>query len=705
MRLGDAIRTALGVRVDTADRAASAPTESRITWESVEAALPQGRYQVRGTVLSVAGHRTYRVGERVPVVWEAGAPTVILGHLWQKAAFAPTLRITGAGLVEELTIADLDGAGLDVWYRAATVLRSLSIRRHLGGATPQAVTWGLDGASFAVQATGGVYAVFALDREDPNILQDTPPGAVTFLARSTPLASTAPLVTVTYLRRVTKRVRVWMARFFYTLRYVAQQGYSGTWGWTAYWSDVLQGWESSQEATGSASVQVSTPFPLAAMLAGTLLDYYGRSGKATAAVLDWYLDTSRHLQFLVRADWDDYAIGTAQSGTGTVTWPWYVWISAGKYVWGARAEALAVGGIHVGTIGAKRQSDLQTVSERHLFLWDGTAGAAAWGTAPSTVQLGTEQRTHEARIFEHQVVTDVGYACDTLPSPKVCTPKDPSELEQYYIGANWGPRTDIYTLAVDAADTRTVPVSSTGTSQLFDAGQLAVIEGPFLTEISVTTPFETTFTGSLNSWYRVTGVVESGTYQRCWHYRVSGAQCLRARAADGTDALRLFVVLERYPFVAGTAYINDLPETWVGLVNPDGTVLHVLRDWQAGLHAASTQLLTGNGHRIVWALGEGALQPTVATLVTDLDTEVETRVTAPQLAAWLTAQASLYPPDFLWDRADPMRFCLPGSLPALERDAPMAELAGLLPAQAPPGDVRVINDTATLTPLRRYQAT
>lgn len=714
MRLAGAFRAALGRgRAASADAGAPAAAPQRVTWEVVQAVLAQGRYQVRDRILAVAGLRTYRVGDRVPVGWVDGAPRFILGHWWRKAAFAPSYRFLAAGLVEELLVANLDDTTADVWYRNHETLVKVGIRRDLGGHAPQAVKWGLDGRSFAVQCADGYYAVCALDREDLNILEDDPPGAATVVALTKPLDSSVPLVTVTYTRRVTKAVKEWVAKFFLTMTYLAVQSswYSGGfWYWQQYWGELQQGWETALSASGSAEASASRAFPLREMLAGTLVDFQGQAGKASAEVLDWYLDADRHLRFLLSAEWDYFAVGTAQTGTGTVTWPIDIWVEGNQYVWGPRAEQISVGG-GLGVIGAKRQSDQQTISERHLVLFDGTAGSVAWSTAPGTVTVGSEQRASGTKIVEHHKITDPGYECGSLPNPKSCTPKAPSESERYYAGASWNAQTTLYEQDGGVRDHRVAQLSSTGTFQLFDPARLAPVVGPFMTETALRSPWTQTFLGSQQAVYRVTGEVESGSYQRTWHYRVQSAQLFAARVVLGTgdeavhvDAPRLFVILERYPYLPGTAYIGDLPETWVGIVDASGAVLHTLRDWQAGLNAGATRLLTGNGHRVVWVLGQGALQPSTTYRVTDLDTGAEQVFTAPQLTAWLSAQAQLYPPDFLWDRAE--AFDQPAALPDLTVDAALSDVGGLVPIAARiAGSIRIVNDEATLEPLDRYQAT
>jgi hypothetical protein len=175
-----------------------AAPEGAVTWETVQEREENGRYRVRGRALATVGAIPYRPGDRVPVLWQDGAPRVILGHSWRRAQFGPSLRLDAQGIVEELAISNLDARGANVWYRNHEKTVKLDVLRFLGGHAPQVVKWGYDGNSFAVQCAEGWYAVFALDREDPNVVSTDAPGEPVFVAISKPLDSPANLATVTY---------------------------------------------------------------------------------------------------------------------------------------------------------------------------------------------------------------------------------------------------------------------------------------------------------------------------------------------------------------------------------------------------------------------------------------------------------------------------------------------------------------------------
>ena len=127
----------------------------------------------------------------------------------------------------------------------------------------------------------------------------------------------------------------------------------------------------------------------------------------------------------------------------------------------------------------------------------------------------------------------------------------------------------------------------------------------------------------------------------------------------------------------------------------------VLRDWQYGISGAS--LLSGNGHRIIWILQEGAIQPTASYRVTTALGE-ERSFTPAEREAFLASHARLYTPDFLWDRAEPQMFLEPAGLPTLTQDDVLTDFAALLAVEgAPEGSVRVVNDEEILSPLERYR--
>jgi hypothetical protein len=416
-------------------------------------------------------------------------------------------------------------------------------------------------------------------------------------------------------------------------------------------------------------------------------------------VTDWFVDTDLHLKFLVQVDWDSFRVGTNQTGTGALHIP----LGAGRGGMEGYDYPIQVGGTALGSLGAQRQSDHQSVPETHVFLWDGSAGAVAWSTASVAPLLGAEARAFTYGIAEHNRATDPGYDNAGLPTPHGPGSKEPSQTEMYYGGANWSnlPLTNYPMNDPGCGDERSTILSNTGTYQLFDPAKLSCITGPFVSVGSGMSPRVVTMIGGATACYVVNFSTRTGSTQRLWHYRIQSGKVFARRATGGIDEALLFVVVERYPYVPGTGYINDLPQLWVGIVDLQGRTVQVLRDWQYGLSGAS--LVSGNGHRIIWILQAGAIQPKPSYRVTTALGQERSFTTA-ELEEFLTSQPRLYTPDFLWDRAEPQMFLEPAGLPTLTEDDVLTDVAGLLAVEgAPEGSVRVVNDEEILSPLERYR--
>ena len=719
-RLVEAIRQAAGRGSDS-----PASSETRITWETVDAVTPLGLCTVHGRTVPVTGLATFPVGARVPVAWKNGQPVAVIGHRSRRAQFHPSRRVDTRGIVEELLVGNLDNTSIGIWYRTATKLEAITDQDGKGltafplGATPQVVKWGLDGRSFGVQCSGGVYAVYSLSREDANVIDTAAPGSATLLWSGKPLESTIPLTSITYRKTYTKQILQWIGILETTVRWLtAYVAKYLSWGRTEYWwiyyfagtENLRTGWEGENSATGTATASATQSFPLRDVLAGTLRDFAGHEA-LSAAVRDWWVTADRRLHFLLTAAWDYWIVGTTAIGTGAVTWP----VGFGQNGMEPMTENLSTHGGGQGVIGAQKPPSLggATVNEQHVFVFDAMLGTVAWATAAPGATIGSDVRAFAGQILEHGLGHDPGFDERTLPSPHHEPPSIglPHESEGYYRGAQaanlqvWNPV--ISKDAGEVADGRTLATSSTGTYQLFDPARLPAIQGPYVSESADTLEGNASIIGSQNI-YRVTWRIKTGTLQRLWHYRVASVQMFtrRATAQDvpATDEPLLFLVLERYPYVQGTLYINDLPMTWIGVVTASGAIVRVLRDWSWGLNASATGLITANGHRLVWRLGEGAVSPTMTYRLTDLLSGSEQVFTPDQVAQWLGGQARLFTPDFCWDRMEPAAFDLPASLPAIVADDVLADYAALLPADgAPDGSARIVNDEGILSPLDRYQ--
>jgi hypothetical protein len=327
-----------------------------------------------------------------------------------------------------------------------------------------------------------------------------------------------------------------------------------------------------------------------------------------------------------------------------------------------------------------------------MFLFDGTAQAVAWATAKDAAFGRTTEQTQTA-LWEHTIITDPGTADGAFP---------PSNVDGYYSGASWT-NTPRGTMLKDSAvigDAAPLPHSSLGTFQLLSPARCPFIQGPF-SEDHQDSVFSS-FASILGSWghtFRATFGIQSRSRRQLWHYRVASAQAFQANLEA-----RLFLVVERYPFLAGTGYVNDVPEVGVFVIRPDGSVVRTLRPFQAGLAAAS--LHTGNAHRLFWTVSTPGPGPTLSYRYTDLDTGAESTLTPAQVTALLAGKARGFSPDFVWDRIDPQAFALVPGLPALVTDDVLADYARLLPADLPTeGDVRMVNDEELLEPLDRYRET
>jgi len=671
-----------------------------ITWETLQSVQEDGYALVRGRPVAATGTRTFEENERVPVAWKNGKPQAILGHRWRRAQFGQTFRTTVSGIVEELFVGNMDDTNTDVWYRNHEQVVKLDILGSLAGQIPQTVKWGLDGNSFAVACSNGYYAVFTLDRPDPNVVDEASPGTATFLSINKPLDANSTLVSVTYQKRRTKTYKHWFGDMTNTITYT--QGSIQGFLWPLYWYwaavyNIVQAWNGEEGSSATASAGTTKTFGLKDLLAGTITDFQGESGKVSAQVLDWVLDTDLHVKFLLSVSWNNFKIGTNQSAMATLHYQH----GSGQNGMQGEDEIITVGGGAMGTIGAQKSPTLGggTVPETHMFLYDGTAQAVTWATAAGSVTEASESLEFGGRLFEHIKTTDTGRpAGGNPPQPG----SEPTTSEMYYGGANWSniPLVHYNKNVGTAGDERGKVNSSTGTYQLFDPALLSIITGPFIQLSSALFERTSAVIGGWNAHWFLTYATETGSEQRLWHYRIATAQLFQTN-----QDVRLFLVVERYPFIAGTGYINDIPQVGIFLVTKTGSLVRTLRSFQNGLGGGS--LLTGNAHRILWILLDGSyLAPTASYKHTNLDDGVEVSFTPTQRDKFLSGKARLYSPDFLWERVDPQPFYLMADLPEMKEDESLDEYSKLMPVtDAPDGSVRIVNDETILDPLDRYSPT
>lgn len=738
--------------------------DDRITMEKVESVRSDGKAQVRGVIVPITGVATVTVGEEVAVAWKKGTPVAIIKHRIKRAQFHSIHR-KGGGIIEQLFIGNLDKLGNDVWYRNGTKVvkvmtytvgvsphqsvgggKVVSVRNNpnLQGAVPQAVQWGLDGKSFAVQCTNGVYALFWFVRPDPNKYVEGFPGVASFFWMDRPLEDTTALTTVGFMNRVRKTFKYWIGKCFIASVYQAVQSawFDGSmWYWRENWGGLEQGWETTMSGEGAAAVSSSTAFPLKSILNGTVRDWYNNAN-CRGTVLEWFLDGDGHLKILISVDWDYFWVGTSATGAGSLTYP----VGYGPYGMDSYTEPITVGGTALGCIGAKRQSDHQTVPESHLFLWDATDKVVAWSTASQNPTLGNEQIRFTYGILEHNKRTDPGYSSSGLPDPHMPGwDKEPSSTESYYRGANWSnlPVTLYRQTEANAGEERTTYISNTGTYQLFDPSTLQCLQGPYVSVAAEGYSWAVSLLGGYTAYYYVAFDVKTGATQKLWHYRVQYGKVFtrrkfvagggwietvygetgfetRERSVDSdTDEALLFVVVERYPYIPGTGYINDLPSIWIGILDLTGAVVHVLRDWQYGL--AGAELLTANGHEVVWSLLTGALDPKPTYYVTNLDSlrevafsneaahqivsgEVLDALNKNDITFLKQTNAKLFTPNFLWSDKVPERFYGPNALPETTEDSALTPFAHLIGQGGGSGSTRVLNDETLLMPLGKWQS-
>lgn len=647
------------------------PPGDRITWEIVQALTPDGRAVINGISLSPSGTFVPAVGQRVPVLWKDGAPLLILGDRVRRAQFPPVRRVTAQGIIEELSVGRYDGKDADVWYRNYERFERLDIRRSLAGHEPQQVKWRLDGKGFGVACAQGWWAVFQMERDPTDVEARWEPKR-TWLGQ--PLGETTTVLSVMatashqyldyYGYCEENQVHTWHPEWDTPGYALATSG---------EYLDELQG-------GGMASGARERTFSLADLFSGAVLDDLGHAG-LTAALGDWFVDSSGHLQLVVLAQWEDFSI-ESPNGSGERTR--YVPDGEVNGQIDNNTEYMSSTGARY-VIGATKQSDESTLGEQHLLIYDATAGGATFSTFLPGSNIGSVTR-------EVSWQTNIGY-----------------ELITYEGGPQAGERTWGYGYGGDSASplsedkpTRSVDLAPNGsfptgnaTGQLFRA-DLALVPGPY-------TGSSQTGSGSggvghvFAGWWNFywTAATFTGTEARLWFYRVQAAQFFQAN-----DEARLFVVMERYPFVAGTGYINDIPQIGVFVVDLAGTILRTLRSFQYGLQGAA--LLDGNAHRIVWTLSAPWLNPRATAYVTALDAAIERAFTPAQLQAWSNTQGKLLSPDFLWAEAPP-DFFRPGDLPTLAEDGPLKDFAALFPAeQRVSGSVRAANNQELLSPLDRY---
>jgi len=389
----------------------------RITMESVEAVSGQHHAQVHGVLVPITGLATVEVGEQVAVAWKNGVPIAVIKHAIRRAQFHGHFH-KGGGIVEQLLVGNFDKTATDVWYRNGTKLVkvmvstsdehtgkpvTVSVKNHwaLQGATPISVKWGLDGASFGVECTTGLFVTFDWFRDYPNTYDEAFPTEARFYWAGRPLEANTTLCTVSWTDKAVARNK------WYLVEVEEKTGpwvvYSAPWydGGCTYWmmggTGATYHFGSSGEASASASAGVSETFTLQDALHGKT--GYNGNGTFSGSVLEWFLDSDKVLKFTVSAGWDYYMGGDIKTSTGTGTMPF----GAGRNGMDSWTFTVTCSSGRR-TIGAKKRSDQSTVSETHLWLLDQN-GAILWSTCAPGPQIGYERNGISMYRWAHGVAT------------------------------------------------------------------------------------------------------------------------------------------------------------------------------------------------------------------------------------------------------------------------------------------------------------
>lgn len=667
MKLLEAIKLVLG-------QDGAGPGE-RVTWEPVTAIVDRNGAMIRGIRVPCSGDFVPIAGQLVPVLWQSGVPKLVLGHRVRRAKFASIYTPRGAGIIEQLVIGNFDGAGDDVWYRNFQRFEKLNIAGQLGGNQAQEVKWGYNGKGFAVACSSGWWYVFTIER-DPSTVENGWQPVLAWSGR--PLVESSQILSI---------LATSSHRYIDTYG-LANESILNRWeddrpGYAPQWFEISYAHSFGNELTGggAASGSASRAFTLLQLLAGQT---DGGSGEEGAQVLDWYLDGDRKLKFLIIVSWDHFTISSPDgSGSRSILH----WVSGNNetdgYQYTTEEEIESAGASC--TVGAIKQ-DLSTVPEQHFFIYNATDNVVELSTFPSDPEIGSEEtETSWGGRIDHIHTENQ----DAPPGSPVR-----SVTEYYYSGASeGGTQYDAYKdVALPPGGTFLI---GNPTAQLF-RDDLAFIPGPFKSTVIV--PGDTTQASLMSRGiFHWAVTANAGADVRLWHYTVQAVTAFQAN-----DEPRLFVVMERYPFVSGTAYINDIPEIGIFVVNPKtGALVRTIRAFQYCLAGAG--LLAGNAHRIIWTLSAPWYSPTTTLHVTNLLTGEERSFTAAQAEALLGMRSFILSPDFAWNYDDPKQFYLPDQLPALATDDVLADVAGLLEQDlAVPGSIRAANDQDVLEPIGRY---
>lgn len=665
------------------------PAGDQITDEVVQDII-DGRALIRGQSIPISGSSMPLIGQIVPVLWQRGRPALVLAHRTRRAQFGHLHVPQLQGIIEELVVGNFDQKGDDVWYRNYGRFEKLGIAGKLRG-QPLEARWGYDGTSFVIRCGDGWYSIFTIDR-DPTTVADT--WEAILLWEGQPLESNATITAATFQKRRSHAYHFFIPHWNWSASWVnhgTEEDPVWQLDYTAYSHEV------AAPITGGGSVAIASTqtFGLRDALRRLILDADSQPN-ISAEIADWYLDSDRHLKFMVKVTWDKFKVAASGSASGNSPYP----IGGAPNGLGSVDHEISISGSAVGYIGGgTKQSDLSHVEEVHVFTFDANLNTFIWGTAPTTVTFGTDQRDAFIRAYEH--IT--GSNPVDGPPPGDVTPED---HESYYPGAENNPNaTDDTRDEGIVADERTREFSSTDTFQLFSPANLPVLTGPYYTELGGTNSATANLLDGAPTlfphyFWHFNYLTRTGGIQINYYHRVQ-----EARVFQSNSIPYLFLVLERYPYISGTGYLNDIPAIGVFVLNArTGALVKTLRTWQFGLAGAS--FVGANAHRIVWTLRAPWINPQATYFVTELQGSKETAFTAAQVIALAQTRTFYLQPDFIWDYNDPKQFYSTDLLPEVQGDAVLQDLAALLDLDvSAPGTMRAANNEEILTPLDRYSAT
>jgi hypothetical protein len=573
------------------------------------------------------------------------------------------VREVAVGIVEELLIGDLDGSGMDIWYRNFSTLKKLDLASAFGGDSPAMVKWGANGRGFVVGCSENTFFVFELtDRTDGNKYDENAPGTVALRYSYDATAEEGTLLSVGYTDEIA----------------------------LANWDMILEAdvdhYDYTDEKTAADASQSDTiNFGVGEVMNATVEDGTGAAGKLTGNVIDWHLNADWELVLVIRVSFTNFWVFTPSKDETTIGRRYadslpgqterldlVVWAGGDTTARPYRLGEFAVEGGGI------------IVPESHCILWNATTQAVVWSTVDPTVEL-----THTLNDYSPHPI-EIWYRDKTDPAEWM-----DSVLEDLLSYGNKSEEVGDQRSLGDIGEYQMHRYrSSNETLQLFSPTHTPFMfgGGPYWETKEDTSHYRDSF--SICDWTQTSpGGSDGGfglfSHHQYYHYRVHDALVL---------SNHLILMVHRVPFPSDKDRVTTAEtESAVYQLRLDGTFVRQIRDYQADNFGVEAW----NAHRMVWSLGDDLY-------VTDLETGAEAQFTEAQKAAWVAddVELLLLDPDFLWDRGIQHRFFVAEDLPVAQEDAVILHLAGIqgLPEDAEPmaQATRAVNDEDILSPLGRY---